>query len=183
VNKTVQAADERKALADQMNLKGEERKSYILTGKLPGEGREPKQATELETWMSAFKRDNGRQPTADEIANRKSHTSSKADQIEKDKDTALQKAEAKAQERIDKLKIFDPTDPRPAPQRKQAIYADLEKQKEQIQKEYETRAAQNAGAVETGGTVLAAQARQPQRLIPRSYSLEPRLTLAGRCVP
>jgi hypothetical protein len=61
--------------------------------------------------MSAFKRDNGRQPTADEIANRKSHTSSKADQIEKDKDTALQKAEAKAQERIDKLKIFDPADP------------------------------------------------------------------------
>jgi hypothetical protein len=144
-------SDHRLTLADEYGLKGQARTDYILTGRLPkemmGAGRQP---TELETWMTAFRRDNGRQPTADEIANRRSNRASLADRIERDKDTALQRAEDKAAKRIgylsDPLHTFDPTDPRPLKVRKQGIYDDLEREKQQIQKEYETRAAANASA-------------------------------------
>jgi hypothetical protein len=96
-------AEDRIRLSDQMGLKGNDRRDYILTGKLPKEfqGRQP---TELETWMQAFKRDNGRPPTADEIATRKARTRGTPAQfskVEADKKSGLMKAEK--QYREDKL--------------------------------------------------------------------------------
>jgi hypothetical protein len=102
-SKVTQDANDRSALADQMGLKGNERRDYILTGKLPKDftGRQP---TELETWMQAFKRDNGRPPSADEIAMRKARTRGTPAQfskVEGDKKSSLMKAEK--QYREDKL--------------------------------------------------------------------------------
>jgi hypothetical protein len=102
-SKVTQDASDRSTLADQMGLKGNERRDYILTGKLPKDfnGRQP---TELETWMQAFKRDNGRNPTADEIAQRKARTRGTPAQfskVEADKKSGLMKAEK--QYREDKL--------------------------------------------------------------------------------
>jgi hypothetical protein len=96
-------AEDRIRLADQMGLKGNDRRDHILTGKLPKEfqGRQP---TELETWMQAFKRDNGRAPTADEIATRRARTRGTPAQfskVEADKKSSLLKAEK--QYREDKL--------------------------------------------------------------------------------
>jgi hypothetical protein len=152
-NKTADAVAERTQVADRMDLKGEERKSYVLTGRLPNEGRQP---AELDIWMAAFKRDNGRAPTADEIANRRSRQSSKADQIEKDKDTALARVEAEVKSQLGKLDISAYTKdaskvPGETPsqwrqRRQQEIYLDLEKRKSQIQKDYEVRAAANSNA-------------------------------------
>jgi hypothetical protein len=102
-SKVTQDANDRSALADQMGLKGNERRDYILTGKLPKDftGRQP---TDLETWMQAFKRDNGRPPSADEIAMRKARTRGTPAQfskVEGDKKSSLMKAEK--QYREDKL--------------------------------------------------------------------------------
>jgi hypothetical protein len=102
-SKVTQDANDRSSLADQMGLKGNERRDYILTGKLPKDfsGRQP---TELETWMQAFRRDNGRPPTADEIAMRKARTRGTPAQfskVEADKKSGLMKAEK--QYREDKL--------------------------------------------------------------------------------
>ena len=96
VNKTAETAAERTQVADRMGLKGEERKSYILTGKLPNEGRAPRTPSELETWISAFTRDNKRAPTADEIANRKANkpaTRADFDKVQQRKTKALADAE------------------------------------------------------------------------------------------
>jgi hypothetical protein len=96
-NKLADEGVERTQLANQMGLKGDARRDYILTGKLPkdmmGSTRQP---TELETWMQAFKRDNGRNPTADEIAQRKARTRGTPVQfakVEADKKRALLAAE------------------------------------------------------------------------------------------
>jgi len=102
-SKVTQDATDRSRLADQMGLKGNDRRDYILMGKLPKDfqGRQP---TELETWMQAFKRDNGRPPTADEIATRKARTRGTPAQfskVEADKKSSLLKAEK--QYREDKL--------------------------------------------------------------------------------
>jgi hypothetical protein len=102
-SKVTQDANDRSSLADQMGLKGNERRDYILTGKLPKDfsGRQP---TELETWMQAFKRDNSRPPTADEIAMRKARTRGTPAQfskVEGDKKSSLMKAEK--QYRDDKI--------------------------------------------------------------------------------
>jgi hypothetical protein len=74
-NKIADEGVERSQLADKYGLTGNARRDYILTGKLPkdmmGSTRQP---TELETWTKAFKRDNGREPTADEIAQRRART-------------------------------------------------------------------------------------------------------------
>jgi hypothetical protein len=158
-------SEQRAADADKYGLTGEARTDYILTGKLPkemmGASRQP---TELETWMTAFRRDNGRAPTADEIATRRSNRASLSDRIEKDKDTALQRAEAKATKRLkdlsDPKNVYDPTDPRPIQVRKQGIYDDLEKEKQQIQKDYETRAGANASA----GRPAPGSVSAPQRI-------------------
>jgi hypothetical protein len=93
-------SEDRSKLADQYGLKGNERRDYILTGKLPKDfsGRQP---TELETWMQAFKRDNGRPPTADEIATRKARTRGTPAQfskVEADKKSGLMKAEKQYRE-------------------------------------------------------------------------------------
>lgn len=157
-------AASRTKIADQMGMKkgSKERTTYILTGKMPGQDREQRQPTELETWSSAFRRDNGREPSADEISKRKSNAADKSDQIEKDKDTAMQRAETKAQQRLSNFKIFDPADQKRTPdQRKQSIYDDLEKEKAAAQKEYETRAGQNAqrGKPQSGPQVSPDQAK------------------------
>jgi hypothetical protein len=164
-------SEQRAADADKYGLTGEARTDYILTGRLPkemmGAGRQP---TELETWMTAFRRDNGRDPSADEIANRRWRQSSKADQIEKDKDTALAKAEQEAKTQLGKLDISAYTkdsgkSPGETPsqwrqRRQQEIYADLEKNKGQIQQNYETRAGANASA----GRPAPGSVSAPQRI-------------------
>jgi len=148
-------ADQRTKDADAQGLTGQARKDYILTGKLPkdfaGAGRAP---SDLEMWHSAFVRDNKREPTAEEISNRRNRTDTKADQITKDRDAAIEKAEAKARDRIEKLGSakLDLSDPfRPGEsmaqrteRHKQAIYTDLEKEKAAVVRDYQERAAQNA---------------------------------------
>jgi hypothetical protein len=173
-------SEQRAADADKYGLRGEARTDYILTGRLPkemmGNGRQP---TELETWMTAFRRDNGREPSADEIANRRSRQSSKADQIEKDKDTALARAEQEAKTQLGKLDISAYTkdsskSPGETPsqwrqRRQQEIYADLEKNKGQIQQNYETRAAANANA----GRRAPGSVSAPQRIAPPQKPTQP----------
>jgi hypothetical protein len=109
-NKVADETAERTEVANKMGLKGEERKSYILTGKLPGEGREPRQPTELDAWMSAFKRDNGRPPTADEIANRKANkpaTRADFDKVEQRKTKALKDAEKAYNKAVEDIPVND----------------------------------------------------------------------------
>jgi hypothetical protein len=153
--KSATPSDQRTKDADAQGLTGQARKDYILTGKLPkdfaGAGRAP---SDLEMWHNAFVRDNKREPTADELSNRRVKTDTKSDQIEKDKDTALAKAEEETKKHLDKLDLMgfvrDPTKPLGetmkawAQRKQQEAYADLEKNKGQIQKEYETRAAANS---------------------------------------
>ena len=147
--------------ADRIGLKGQERKDYLAGWKPEREsGRQP---TEAEQWTQMFTRDNKRPPTADEFANRKSKTSTLGDKIEADKGKALGDAEKKATERIDKLmkgmSITDPNDADPEfSKAKQGVYADLQKEKAQIQNEYETRAKQNA---QTRPAAAPAAARAP----------------------
>jgi hypothetical protein len=105
-------------------------------------------------WHTAFVRDNKREPTADEIANRRSRSDTKGDQITKDRDAAIEKAEAKVRDRIEKLGSakLDLSDPfRPGgsmaqrtERHKQAIYGNLEKEKAAAIRDYQERAAQNA---------------------------------------
>jgi len=104
-NKIADEGVERSQLADKYGLTGNARRDYSLTGKLPkdmlGSQRQP---TELENWMQAFKRDNGRDPSADEIAQRRARTRGTPAQfakVEGDKKSSLLKAEK--QYREDKL--------------------------------------------------------------------------------
>lgn len=167
-------SDQRTKDANAQGLTGQARKDYILTGKLPKDfasaGRQP---TELEMWRDAFVRDNKRQPTADEIANRKSRTDTKSDQITKDRDTALEKAEAKASDAIGKIKPPNPKDadflsylknPQAwAESKKQEIYSQLEKEKGLAVNDYQERAAQNSKSKPiSAAPPAAASAPKPQ---------------------
>lgn len=102
-NKPDSPADQRATDADKYGLTGQARKDYILTGKLPkdmmGSQRQP---TELETWMDAFQRENGRKPTADEIANRKSKTKMSGE-VEDQRNTAWIKARREYDQALQKL--------------------------------------------------------------------------------
>lgn len=167
-------SDQRTKDANAQGLTGQARKDYILTGKLPKDfasaGRQP---TELEMWRDAFVRDNKRQPTADEIANRKSRTDTKSDEITKDRDKALKDAERKASDSIAKIK---PPNPKDAdflsylknPQawtegKKQEIYSQLEKEKALAVNDYQERAAQNSKSkATTTAPPAAASAPKPQ---------------------
>ena len=59
-------ADSRAAMAEKYGLKGEARRDFILTGKLPKEFA-PRAKNELETWMDAFRSQYHREPTPEEI--------------------------------------------------------------------------------------------------------------------
>jgi hypothetical protein len=97
-NKPQDISTQRQQDADKYGLKGDARRDYILTGKLPkdmmGSQRQP---TDLETWMQAFQRDNKRSPTADEIAQRKAKTRGSPEEfanVEAKKQQALSVAES-----------------------------------------------------------------------------------------
>ena len=95
------AAGDRTKLADQMGLTGHARQLYIMTGKTSEELRQPRQPTELEIWREQFRKDNGRLPTADEIANRRARTRGTPAQfarVEADKQKALRAAEKQYRE-------------------------------------------------------------------------------------
>lgn len=136
---TTNPADQRAEDADKYGLTGQARKDYILTGKLPkdfaGSTRQP---TELETWIEAFKRENGRPPSADEISNRKSHTKMSAE-VEEQRNQAWQKARREYDQGLQKL--ADPSD-------KQAIQ---ELREEYYQKRQDAQDNYEAGITRLGG--------------------------------
>ena len=166
--------------ADRIGLKGEERKYYLANGKL--KEATDRQPTELEEWRAAFRQQYGREPNADEIANRKSRNASKADQIEKDKETELSKAEDKATKRIEKAQQLYKFQPKQLEAEKQAAYADLEKDKQRIQSSYETRATQNAQNARPAAPAPARPAPAQARTAPAPAAKQPKIDPSAKPV-
>lgn len=77
-NKSDDVIGQREKDADRIGLKGDDRKFYLANGKLREAFESGRAPTDLETWTAAFRRDNKREPTADEIAQRKAVPKSQA---------------------------------------------------------------------------------------------------------